>query len=78
MRLFAALALAATLLAACGERPQELSGKKLEDSMPAWDGPKSAFTVPGWTVGDRASWDSQMQARAQTMNEYQRRVGAGK
>jgi ABC-type glycerol-3-phosphate transport system substrate-binding protein len=78
MRLLAALALVATMLAACGERPQELSGKTLKGSMPAWDGPKTEFTVPGWTVGDRASWDKQMQARAQTMNEYQRRADGGK
>jgi hypothetical protein len=77
MRVFASLILAAAMLAACSERPQELTGKTGKDRAPAWDGPSTAFTVPGWKVGDRASWDNQMQVRAQTMNEY-RRADTGK
>lgn len=72
MRAWGMAALAALVLAACGDKPQELAGKAVKGGAPAWDGPKTAFTAPGWKVGDRASWDSQMQTRAQAMNEYMR------
>jgi hypothetical protein len=54
-----------------------MAGKAVKGGAPAWDGPKTAYTAPGWQVGDRSSWDSQLQRRAQSMNEYMR-VDIGK
>jgi hypothetical protein len=56
-------------LVACGEKPQALAGHQIRGSEPSWQGPATAFTAPGWTVGDRASWQAHMQARAQSQNE---------
>ena len=72
MKRFATVVLAALALAGCGEKPQELAGRTVKGGAPAWDGPKTAFTAPGWNVGDRASWESHLRVRAQWMNEYMR------
>jgi hypothetical protein len=64
--------LALLTLAGCGEKPQEPAGRTVRGGAQAWEGPKTAFTAPGWTVGDRASWAAHLQTRAQTMNEYMR------
>jgi hypothetical protein len=65
------------LLAACGEKPQELAGGKVKGSAPGWQGPATPFTAPGWKPGDANSWEQHMQTRAQRgQNEYTR-VGAG-
>ena len=77
-RILGCLALCALTvgLGACGERPQEGAGRQIRGSEPAWQGPATAFTVPGWTVGDRNSWQAQLQTRAQAQNENVR-LGAG-
>lgn len=59
-------------LGACSERPQELAGRQINGGAPNWQGPASPFTAPGWTVGDRRSWQTHMQTRAQAQNEYVR------
>ena len=41
-------------------------------SAPSWQGPATAFTAPGWKVGDQGSWNQQMQTRAQGQNEFAR------
>jgi hypothetical protein len=77
MKSVVALMLSVLLLAACGERPQSLAGKQVKGSEAAWQGPATAFTAPGWKVGDQDSWAQHMQVRAQGQNEYVR-IGAGK
>jgi hypothetical protein len=64
----AALA-ASTALTACGEKPQTLGGVK-SDAAP-FQGTDNAFAAPGWTKGDKASWEQGLKARAQnSQNEY--------
>ena len=64
----------ALALAACSEKPQQIGGN---DRSPAWDGAKNGFVVPGWTAGDKASWQAQVNARAQNQNEF-RRIGTAR
>ncbi len=60
---------AATLLSACGEKPQTLGGKKSDAA--AYLGAENAFVAPGWKVGDKTSWEQGLKARMQnTQNEY--------
>jgi len=63
-------------LAGCGEKPQELAGRQITGSAASWQGPATAVTVAGWTVGDQRSWQAHMQARAQAQNEYVRLGGS--
>jgi predicted small lipoprotein YifL len=61
------LAAAAALLAGlagCGEKPQTLSATKID--TPPWDAAKDPFVVPGWTAGDKASWEAQIRQRTLT------------
>lgn len=72
----AAAVVAVLGLAACGDQPQTAKQSyKQADSKP-WDGAEPAYTSKGWTVGDRASWESQMRTRNQQQNEYQRVSGS--
>lgn len=66
----AAVAALALAFAGCTEKPQT-AGSRKHDSEP-WQGTQTAFTAPSWKAGDEASWESQMRARAQSQNEYQR------
>lgn len=67
--LLAALA----VLSACGERPQEFHGAARPDAAAYTGVGKSPFQQPGWTPGDKASWEQQLKARGQYgMNEYSR------
>jgi len=67
-----ALGLAAGL-AACGEKPQVLTGVPKSDTAPYTGTGVSAFTAPGWQAGDATSWNSQLKARAQYgMNDHTR------
>lgn len=60
-----------TGLAACGERPQVLETSR-QDSA-AYTGTGKVFVNPGWKPGDKASWESQLKARAQYgQNDYTR------
>lgn len=62
----------ATVLSACGEKPQETTGVS-QDTAPYAGVGKSQYQQPGWTVGDKASWEQQLKARAQYgMNDYTR------
>jgi hypothetical protein len=66
----AALA-AVTALSACGEKPQTLGAAKT-DAAP-YQGTDNAFAAPGWTKGDKVSWEQGLRARAQnSQNEYNR------
>ncbi len=68
-----AIALAA-VLTACSERPQSIQSGRSSD-VPAWQGAQDPFVVPGWKPGDKASWEAELQKRAQNQNEYVR-IGA--
>jgi hypothetical protein len=70
-RTFIVAAAVVWLLAACGEKPQELASGKKPDA-PAWRGADNAFVAPGWKAGDKAAWEEQLKTRAQSQNEYQR------
>ncbi|HEY0858415.1 MAG TPA: hypothetical protein VGE16_15225 [Albitalea sp.] len=63
----AALALA---LSGCTEEPQTANPRKSDTR--AWQGTGNAYVAPGWTAGDKTSWEEQMRTRAQAQNEYAR------
>jgi hypothetical protein len=59
-------------LGACGDRKQTIgvSNSRHADTD-AWEiGSNHPSTAPGWTVGDRASWDDHLRRRTQTQNDY--------
>lgn len=61
----------ATLLPACGEKPQTLGAGK-QDLAP-YVGISKAFADPAWTQRDKASWESHLKARMQQgQNDYSR------
>ncbi|QHE77462.1 hypothetical protein [Hydrogenophaga sp. PBL-H3] len=61
-------------LAACGDKPQEISGSGVkQDGTPYSGVGKSQYAQGGWSVGDKASWEQQLKARAQYgQNDYTR------
>lgn len=62
----------ALVLAACGDRPQELGSGAAPDT-PNWQGTSNAYVAPGWKAGDRKAWEEQLRVRAQQgQNEYLR------
>ncbi len=72
MKTLAVLFLSVWALAGCSERPQTMAGQQIGGSAPSWQGPTTAFTAPGWKVGDQDSWKQHMQTRAQGQNEFSR------
>ncbi|MFS2033747.1 hypothetical protein ACEN8I_06930 [Polaromonas sp. CT11-55] len=63
-------AAAFTVLSACGEKPQTLGSGARSDTA-AFQGTDNAFAAPGWTKGDKASWEQGLKARMQnSQNEY--------
>ena len=66
----AGVVLGIAALAAC-ERPQTVSTATKSDTQ-SFEGPNSAYSAPGWTGGDRASWEAHMRSRAQNQDEYTR------
>jgi hypothetical protein len=69
-----ALAAAVLALGACGETPQDLTGKGVkQDGAPYTGVGSSQYAQAGWKVGDKASWEQQLKARAQYgQNDYTR------
>lgn len=72
----AALLAAALLLGACGEKLQTNAHGVRIDAAP-WTGTGTqpntgtAFTAPGWQVGDPNAWQQHLKTRAQNgQNEY--------
>ncbi len=56
-------------LSACGERPQTLGGHSSD--APPFQGAQNQFVAPGWTPGDKTSWEQGLKARMQrSQNEY--------
>ena len=69
MKHIVSLLCGAALIAACGERPQTIGAGKAD--APAFSGTGQAFAEKGWKQGDKASWESQLRARAQNgQNDY--------
>lgn len=66
-----AIVAVAALLSACGEQPQTLGAVK-QDAAP-YQGTGKPYVAAGWKPGDKASWESQLKARAQNgQNDYSR------
>ena len=60
---------AVALLAACGEKPQ--TGAGIKSDTPVFQGTQNSFVAPGWTPGDKTSWEQGLKARMQnSQNEY--------
>lgn len=72
-RVLVGLAAAAVwALTACGEKPQGMGGIRSDEAPHAGVG-KSQYAQPGWTAGDKGSWEQQLKARAQYgQNDYSR------
>lgn len=69
MRARAFIAIAAlAALAACSERPQDATGIKTDKT--AFSGTGLPYQAPGWTPGDKTSWEQQLRTRGQGQNEY--------
>lgn len=72
-----ALAAAALALVACGETPQDLTGQGVkQDDAPYAGVGSSQYAQAGWKVGDKASWEQQLKARAQYGQNDYTRMGA--
>ena len=66
------LALAVAGLGACGDREQTIgvSTSRHADTN-AWEiSSNDPSIAPGWTPGDRASWDDHLRRRTQMQNDY--------
>ena len=60
----------ALLLAACGDKPQNMVHRKSD--TPASAGADAAYTAGTWKAGDVAAWEAQLKTRSQGQNEYSR------
>ncbi|MEP7058127.1 MAG: hypothetical protein ABI809_10200 [Caldimonas sp.] len=59
------------LLSACGERIQTTAtGPEKKSDTPSWQSGNNVFVAPGWTPGDKASWEAQLRNRAQAQNDF--------
>ncbi len=56
------IVLSVAALTACGEKAQVLGTK---NDATAHSGAGNKFVDPGWTVGDKNSWEQHLRARAQ-------------
>ena len=57
-------------LSACGEKAQTLGTK---NDATAFSGATNNFVAPGWTAGDKNSWEQHLRARSQYgMNDHSR------
>lgn len=72
MKRIAFILASAALLVACGERDQELGDAGKLGDKPLWQGSQHGNMAVGWTAGDKASWQKQIQARNQAQNEHNR------
>ncbi|WP_298288637.1 hypothetical protein [Thiomonas sp.] len=63
---------ALALVAGCSQKPQTLTQTGAPPSQDPWMGANPAFTEKGWKVGDQASWQREIDRRAQYQNEYVR------
>ena len=54
--------LSVAALTACGEKAQTLGTK---NDATAYSGAANSFVAPGWTAGDKNSWEQHVRARGQ-------------
>ena len=59
-------------LGACGDRVQTIGpSNSAHADTDAWDVSSSdPYVAPGWTPGDRASWEDHLRRRTQMQNDY--------
>ena len=57
-------------LGGCEKAQTTASGGEKKADTPSWQKGESAYVAPGWTPGDRASWEAQLRNRAQAQNDY--------
>ena len=59
-------------LGACGDRVQTIGeNTSRHTDTDAWEIASDHPSIaPGWTVGDRASWDDHLRRRTQMQNDY--------
>lgn len=62
MKRLSLIVLSVVALTACGEKAQTLGTKK---DATAFSGAENAFVAPGWTAGDKNSWEQHLRARGQ-------------
>ena len=62
MKRMSLIVLSVAALTACGEKAQTLGTKT---DATAFSGATNAFVSPGWTAGDKNSWEQNLRARAQ-------------
>ena len=63
---------AAVVLAACTEKPQGTTARKVDDKP--WENANAAYAAPGFKAGDAGAWESQLRSRSLGQNEYNRTV----
>ncbi len=62
--------LSVAALTACGEKAQTLGTK---NDATSYSGAQNHFVEPGWTAGDKTSWEQHLRARGQYgMNDHSR------
>ena len=67
--ILASLAAGLVGLSGCGDKPQTMGG--LKGDVAAYEGAQNPFVAPGWTPGDKTSWEQGLKARMlRTQNEY--------
>ena len=73
--LFAAGVAVAFTISACGEKEQTLpaNGKRKLDEK-AFVANDSPYVAPGWTPGNEASWNAQLNRRVQGQNDFSPRL----
>jgi uncharacterized lipoprotein NlpE involved in copper resistance len=76
MRAMLSIALALVSLTGCGEKAQTGLGVKSDQAAyKGVDSTATPFASPGWTAGDKTSWEQSLKARAQnSQNEYNKMV----
>ena len=65
---------AALVLSACSEKPQTATTRKADDKP--WDNANAGYNASGYKAGDASAWETQMRARNQAQNEYNRTQAA--
>jgi major membrane immunogen (membrane-anchored lipoprotein) len=62
MKRLSLIVLSVAALTACGEKAQTLGTKH---DATAYSGAANSFVAPGWTAGDKNSWEQHLRARGQ-------------
>jgi hypothetical protein len=63
----------ALVLGGCGETVQTTgSGSQRSADSKGWDSNGSRYVAPGWTAGDRGTWEAQLRSRAKAQDDYAR------